>query len=438
VTAQAAFAATNVIDRAALFLDGHELIARSMPRVEGLPPSGRVIPRKVIDHWVVQAARRAGAQVWEGCRVTRFDVYRDAATVATRGPAGERTFCTRLLLGADGSNSTVARLLRGRGAAADGRIIAVRGYYEGVAGPANRADLYFNVESFPGYYWLFPTGPDTANVGVGMVLETFPPTQDHLREMLARLVASDPALGRRLGGARPMGPVIGYPLTTYDPRLPLVDDRVMLLGDAAGLINPLNGEGIQHALLSGRWAAEVARAAAGRNDFSATALAPYADRVARELRYDMALARLIVQGIRNRTLTPVWLQALQIIAARARKDPAYSHITGGILAGLVPVREALGMRVVWGTAQQAALSLGWQAALCCLGSPRRTAAAGLRAAVAVTSETARHPAGAVRWGLGLVDCAAELALQAAKDLFGPPSRPEGPVRLTLSVGGGGR
>ncbi len=70
---------------------------------------------------------------------------------------GNRTLRARLVIGADGSSSTISRQLRG-GPPPDGsRIIAARAYYEDYEGPADRADLYFAGESFPGYYWLFPT-----------------------------------------------------------------------------------------------------------------------------------------------------------------------------------------------------------------------------------------------------------------------------------------
>src|SRR5262250_2222913 len=125
--------------------------------------------------------------------------------------------------------------------------------------------------------------------------------------------------------ARMDGKVLGCPLTTYNPRLPLVGDRIMLLGDAAGLINPLNGEGIQYALHSARWAADVAadRLSSGRLD--AASLAGYEQRVQHSLRQDMAFSRLIVQLIRNRTLNPVWLRTLRTIASRARTDPDYAY-----------------------------------------------------------------------------------------------------------------
>ena len=57
--------------------------------------------------------------------------------------------------------------MRGSGPDDDDRIIAVRGYFEGVEGPHDRADLYFDSQSFPGYCWLFPVGNGVANVGLG-------------------------------------------------------------------------------------------------------------------------------------------------------------------------------------------------------------------------------------------------------------------------------
>lgn len=73
---------------------------------------------------------------------------------------------------------------------------------------------------------------------------------------------------------------------------------MMLVGDAAGLINPLNGEGIQHALVSGRWAAEVAADRLTSSQLDATSLAGYEQCVHRNLHRDMAFSRLIVELFR--------------------------------------------------------------------------------------------------------------------------------------------
>ena len=78
-------------------------------------------------------------------------------------------------------------LVRGQPPSSADRIIAIRGYFKDVEGPPNQADLHFNKESFPGYCWLFPTGKNQANVGVGMVLDTIP-SGNRLKELLNHLI----------------------------------------------------------------------------------------------------------------------------------------------------------------------------------------------------------------------------------------------------------
>ncbi|MEM9057091.1 MAG: hypothetical protein AAGD86_06420 [Pseudomonadota bacterium] len=325
-----------------------------------------------------------------------------------------RTLTGRLLLGADGIGSIVGRGVRGGKPSRLDRIIAVRAYYEDVPGRADRAELYFTSGSFPGYYWLFPTAGRGANVGVGLLLETLPGVDGHPRDLLLQLIDKDPALRARLGPARLRGKVKGWPLVTYNHRTPLVADRAMLLGDAAGLINPLNGEGIQYAMQSGRWAAETAMTCLRTDTLTSADLTPYAERVAQALRYDMALAGMIVQLIRNRSLNPVWLHALKIITTRAKVDENYATVTGGVLAGLVAASAVLKPAIVLGTARQAAMSEALAVARHALRGPRHWVAFGSSSAkhtASVVWENVRRPVALAQWGGGVAYCAAELATQ---------------------------
>lgn len=317
------------------------------------------------------------------------------------------------------------------------RIIAVRAYYTGDAGPEDQSDLYFASESFPGYYWLFPTGKGEANVGVGMVLETWPPTQDHLRDLMLRLVASDEALHRRLHAATINGKIVGWPLSTYDPSLSLVGDRVLLAGDAAGFINPLNGEGIQYALLSGRWAAEQAAVSLTHDSLDAVDLQPYATRVDRELRYDMAFAGLIVECIRNRHLNTLWLQLLRVIAARARVDHRYADICGAVLAGLIPSHRALTPHIIGRTIDQAIysglLATGWTL----LQGPKEILAqtrTGTELVRQAAAAFARDPVGLLKWLGGVALQGGELAAEVARhQLRAAPSSVDEPAMLRLRL-----
>lgn len=421
---------SNIIHEAALYLNGRHLITHPIPRVPGMPAHGRVIERKALDQWLLERARTAGARVLEHTRVQGFVSDGGGVRVAVKGPAGPATLRAQALIGADGSSSTVARLLRGHAVAERNRIIAMRCYLDGLPDTGQRCDLYFSDDTFPGYYWLFPTGPSSANVGIGMVRSTLPRNEEHLRQLMLRLLTSDPALRARLGDAQLRGAVAGWPLTTYDAALPCTGERVLLAGDAAGLINPLNGEGIQYAMLSGRWAAETLLAARARNDYTQASLLPYAQRLERELRLDMALARLIVQLIRNRHLTPLWLEALHIIVARARLDPAYAEVTGGVLAGLVPARRVLGPDILRKSAAQALLSLAGMGARHLLRGRTHCVRLGLRsgmAAAGVAVSMAADPRAALGWGLGVAGSALELGGGVAGALLRPGAQAATPI-----------
>jgi len=331
-----AFRATSKMADLALHVDGDQLTVMGIPQVDGLPGYGRVIPRLQLDAWILDAARQAGATILDGRKVTAVQQAPDAITVRGQNAAGPWQLRTRLLLGADGSNSMVARTLHAGVPARQDRIMAVRAYFDDVDGPAGRGDVCFRSDSFPGYYWLFPAGGGSANLGVGMLASTYPQSGRNLREMLLRLIAEDASLQYRLRGARMRGKVLGHPLTTYNPRLPLTGDRMMLLGDAAGLINPLNGEGIQYALHSARWAAGIAADCLAADRLDAASLQRYQQRVHQSLRTDMAFSRLVVQLFRNRNLNHVWLRALRTIASRANTDPDYAYRVGCVLSGLTP------------------------------------------------------------------------------------------------------
>jgi menaquinone-9 beta-reductase len=423
-----AFGATSTMANLALHVDADEPAVLRVPQVDGIPGYGRVIPRLQLDAWIVDAARQAGATVLDGRKAEVVQQEPDAITVRGRSAAGPWQLRTRLLLGADGSNSMVARTLRGGVPPSLDRIMAVRAYFDDVEGPASQGDIWIRGDTFPGYHWLFPTGGRSANLGVGMVASTYPQTGRNLREMLLRLTAEDASLRFRLRGARMRGKVLGHPLTTYNPRLPLIGDRIMLLGDAAGLINPLNGEGIQYALHSARWAADIATDCLASNRLDAASLEGYQQCVQRSLRADLALSRLIVQLIRNRNLNHVWLEALRSIAARAQTNPDYAHHLGCVLTGLTPDVSAVGTGAAAGIFGQALVSplagASWRR-LRGRRQPARLAPDGF-GAVAGRSTT---PSEFRDWAAGTGQALAEFTGQLTRARIARPRRQDNGMRL---------
>jgi menaquinone-9 beta-reductase len=346
------FQQTNIIRKAAVYLDGVNLLTKEIPAIAGLPDHGRVIPRETLDHWILEKAKSRGVRVITSCKFQRSETFSNAVTSYCKGPEGEVSFTTRFLVGADGSNSTLARQLNGAKPDAECRIIAVRAYYTNVDCTADEAELYFTSKSFPGYYWFFPTGPGAANVGIGMVVENFPAEEVNLKRLLEDLIENDATLKKKMANARLQGKIVGWPLSTYNPKAEIAAHRVLLTGDAAGLINSLNGEGIQYALLSGRWAAEALIPCLNRQEYSKALLFDYIQKIKARLGLDMSVSNLVIQVIRNRNLTSLWLQLLSIMSERAAADEQYANVAGGILAGLIPSQAALSPSFIGKSVQQ--------------------------------------------------------------------------------------
>lgn len=426
VTERPKFRNANVIKAATVYLDGKPVISNPMPYVTGLEKDGRVVPRKVLDSLILNAARNAGANVVENVLVKGFNVEREGIAVTAQDGKEERVFKGSLLIGADGTNSIIARLLRGYQVPTANRIIGIRGYFEGVEGPSDQADMHFETSSFPGYCWLFPTGNGEANVGVGVLLDTLP-KGNKPKDLLDQLMKQDEGLKSRLKNAALKGTLDAWPLSTYDPHLPIVGNRVMLIGEAAGLVNPLNGEGIQYALLSGRWAAETAQTCTSKGDFSEAALSPYAKRVHSELGQGFKISAFIIQLIRYRHLNPLWLKTFETMVGRAKSDPEYARTAGGILAGLLPTTDGLNPAFLVETVQEAAVSNGLRIVGDAVKDPVSLPVNAVKAsqtALDVAVGTAQNPFGFVQWGMETFAKMAELAAAVPFESLGQTRRSE--------------
>ncbi|HEX3781346.1 MAG TPA: NAD(P)/FAD-dependent oxidoreductase [Pseudonocardiaceae bacterium] len=219
--------------RLRLFSPGGRIAARATVR-----PS-YVVPRKIFDHRLVEAAIAAGA-------VLRRHSVR-AVSVGAREVRVDGALRAPVLIGADGAESVVRRAV-GIPAARTGTVaLAIRGYAPSAPWPAGEQLLRMTATHWPAYAWVFPIGDGRANVGYGEVLRGSPLSRSYLRARLLDLVpAAAPATLR----------AHRLPLSTGRPAVG--HGRVLLAGDAAALINPLTGEGIFYAVLSGALAGAAA------------------------------------------------------------------------------------------------------------------------------------------------------------------------------------
>jgi menaquinone-9 beta-reductase len=279
-----------------------------------------VIPRQVFDARLVAHATRAGAELRRH-RVRDVQVTADGVRLDGR-------LHGRVVVAADGAHSVVRPAL-GLGPAPR-RALAIRGYAP--TPPSRRGSqlIVYGERRQPSYAWAFDRGDGLSNVGYGELLgdQSDPPSRGQMLDQLEHLVPGSVEAGSHWRAHH-------LPLSRWRWHQP--DGRVLLTGDAAGLVNPMTGEGIYYAVASGILAGRAAvRALAGAAPERAGALHRSAVRglLARHLRHTFVTSRL--------SAVPAVVDAA--IRSAARDQRVFDDLVEiGLGRGLVTARVAGGL-----------------------------------------------------------------------------------------------
>ena len=221
-------------------------------------PLALMTQRKRLDHFLLEKAAEAGADVRDGVKVK--DVREHALSVDGKDVQA------RIVIGADGCNGTTARALDLGGEIVHG--VALEANFPHEARFAHAMVLELAVVR-GGYGWVFPKG-DHVNVGVGGDESEAPRLREHLRRLCEmHRIDFDTATDTR-----------GYRLPMRRPEGRLARGTTALIGDAAGLVDPFSGDGMYEAFLSAQLVADAALAVLAGH---AEGLEPYAEAVERRI-----------------------------------------------------------------------------------------------------------------------------------------------------------
>lgn len=221
-----------------------------LEHMENTPRDILVLPRLALDDLLRRHAVQAGAQFIPQARVV--SVEQAAGARVRLELEGGSVLQATLAIVATGSNTRLPLEL-GLLKKAPPVNLAARTYFENVEGLDDSIVLFFDGVELPGYGWVFPTGEGTANVGCGVFFDSAIPQPAQLRT----LIETHPYLRKLLRNARQVGPIKGYPLRTDFSPAHSGSGRILGVGEALGLVNPITGEGIDYALESSGLAAQA-------------------------------------------------------------------------------------------------------------------------------------------------------------------------------------
>ena len=165
----------------------------------------------------------------------------------------------KLIIGADGAQSVVAKQLTNKTVDRDHYVGSVRAYFKNVSGLNNdTTDIYFEKRFLPSYLWVFPLPNNMSNVGFGMLSSEIAKRKINIKTAFYDFIEQTPELKAKFKDATLCGELEGFGLPLGSKIHTLSGERFMLTGDAASLIDPISGDGIGNAMLSGKLAAEQA------------------------------------------------------------------------------------------------------------------------------------------------------------------------------------
>jgi geranylgeranyl reductase family protein len=281
------------------------------PDLASFPSYGLVRPRQDFDEVLARAAQKAGALLHENTTVTGPVVDERTGriigvTARPNDADGEVRFHAPVVVVADGNSSRFSLALGWHRREDRPMGVAYRRYFRSPRHDDDWLESWLELwdgpqhegRLLPGYGWIFGVGDGTSNVGLGILNTSDAFGKTDYRALLDRWLANLPEEWGFVE-ENATAPTRGAALPMAFNRKPHYASGVMLVGDAGGMVNPMNGEGIAYAMESGRMAAEViAQALAATDDVRRErTLEGYPAAIAAEYGGYFTVGRLFVKAI---------------------------------------------------------------------------------------------------------------------------------------------
>lgn len=253
-------------------------------------------PRESFDNFLfTQVKKHTATKIFEGFEA--HEISRENGIWSLKERHNDTTLQAKLLIGCGGANSILSKHVANHVLDRERYCTAVAAYYKGINSDDLTNKFYLFKNYLPGYFWVFPLGDNTFNVGFGIVSSQAAKHNIKLREVMDSIISQEPNVKPLFATAEKVSEVKGFGLPIGGKEIPISGEGYMLAGDAASLIDPLQGHGIDKAAYSGIFAAQQAVACFEKNDFSVDFLKLYDQKVyakyGAELKRNYQLMRML-------------------------------------------------------------------------------------------------------------------------------------------------
>ena len=293
---------------------------------------GFVIPRKIFDNYLFNKASDV-SEVESGFNVNNL-IYDKNQVIGVKGKSAsgeEKKYYGNIVLGADGPYSIVSRKSGYYNSDMNYTAVGLRCYYENVDDLTDQIELHYVNETIPGYFWIFPAGNKKANIGVGLLKSKAKKKKHNLNQIMEQVIDSK-NFKHRFKNASALEKPKGWNLPFGNTKRKNHGNGFLLLGDAAGLVDPFTGEGIGNAMESGKIAAEVILKAKKIDNFSKQILSEYDKELWGYLGSELKTSTLLLKLAHYKVL-------LNFVIDRASRNKNIENMISGMLTNEVPKTE---------------------------------------------------------------------------------------------------
>ncbi|HQP31376.1 MAG TPA: NAD(P)/FAD-dependent oxidoreductase [Deltaproteobacteria bacterium] len=270
-------------------------------------------PRRVGDNILKETAARKGATVLEQFWVNDLMMKRGQVS-GVKGKFEGRfvEYPARIVIGADGSHSWVAKRLGLFADNYDEVFLAGRAYYANCDPPLRTMEVHYDPYFFPGFVCLSPHPGygDVVNMGIGYQMTPYVQAKEDVEKLVERFVETSP-YGEKMRKARRVSEWMGWRVPSAGQIGKTYAAGAMLIGDAGSFVDPFILEGVANSVRSGGYAVQTALEALEKGDFSEGFLAAYEERWKAKMKPRLDMLHQLSVVARNAEMLNATFQGLK-------------------------------------------------------------------------------------------------------------------------------